>query len=76
MHNMDRWVTAYVGMDDRRRQEMLMFAEDTAATYPHKKPVRLSLVANNGPRVSIRLKLGEPSNALAPIGVGKVVELK
>lgn len=76
MHNLEKWIAAYIAMDDRRRREMLMFAEDTAATYPGKKTTRLSLVADNSLSGGVRLNLGEPGNALAPLGIGKVVKLK
>lgn len=38
MTALERWAAAFAKMDQRRRGEMLAFAEDTAKAYPAVKP--------------------------------------
>lgn len=76
MQNLDRWVAAYIAMDQRRRAESLIFMEDTARTYPNKKPAKLSLVANGAGGSGVSLNLSEAHDTLAPLSVCEIVKLK
>jgi hypothetical protein len=76
MKNLDRWMAAYVAMDDEARSDNLMFAESAALAHPAKAPLALSLVAGGGGATTGSNKLdvsqGIPSLTL----VQRVVSLK
>ena len=75
MNNLEQWVGAYLAMDDRRRKEMLKFAQAIAAAHPSKKTARLSLVSS-GDGLGASMNLRQGHDASAPVRVCKVVKLK
>lgn len=78
MKNLDRWVAAYIGMDERRRRENLPFMEDTALRYPaekpQKKPPKLTLAADNSLRAPTRHALGIPHDLLPRLDICRIVK--
>lgn len=45
MNGLQRWIAAYIAMDERRRNENLPFMERTAQRFPVRQ--KLALVASN-----------------------------
>jgi hypothetical protein len=48
VENLDRWIDAYIAMDDEARNDHLIFAESSARAHPSKKQPPLSLAASGG----------------------------
>lgn len=44
MTDLERWIAAFIAMDDRRKSENLGFMEDTAKTYPARPQPVLRLI--------------------------------
>lgn len=58
MKNLDRWIAAYVAMDQRRREENLDLAESDALDHPAAASRKLRLLANSGNVIHLRDAVG------------------
>jgi len=54
MRNLDRWINAYIAMDDEARNDHLKFAESSARAPPARKPPVLSIAASGGARLGLQ----------------------
>lgn len=72
MKNLDRWVAAYMAMDQRRREENLDLAEADAIEHPAATLLKLRSFANGDNVVYLRRALGGPHNFGAPLVVGPI----
>lgn len=54
MRNLDRWINAYIAMDDEARGDHLTFAESSARAHPARKPPTLSLATSGGARLGLQ----------------------
>ncbi len=69
MDKLDRWIAAYVRMDQRRKDENLALAESDAEDYPSMKPPTLTLAADNSELSNTRNLLRDFHNSRAPIRI-------
>lgn len=81
MNGLERWIAAYLAMDERRRRENLPFMERTARRYPDQKrppvPPKLALVP--GAQVISSLSGHTRSvvqNLSAPLNVCRIIVSK
>lgn len=65
MKNLDRWVAAYVAMDDEARADHLTFAESSALAHPARKLTSLYLAAS-GSGLGAREHSLKVSDGIAP----------
>jgi hypothetical protein len=54
MKNLERLVAAYSAMDQRRKDESLIYMEKLAAAFPGRAPAQLFLVGGNAQKSNSR----------------------
>jgi hypothetical protein len=74
MKNLDRWIAAYVAMDNESRVDHLTFAESSARAHP--RPPALFLAASGG-GIALGQQALKVSQNIAPLAlVNGVVKIK
>lgn len=76
MKNLDRWIAAYIAMDDESRGDHLKFAESSAHAHPARRTPALILAVSNGGVTASPKPLNEPHNVSTLTLVKGVVKLK
>lgn len=75
MENLDRWIAAYVMMDDESRNDHLIFAESSARAHPRRPPILCLAASGSGCAIGLHL-LSKPQNVPALALVQREVKLK